>query len=445
MTKAKLSFLHFVVVLMVAQICHGSRSRFPSSIKVHKHLNLLNKAPVKSIESPDGDTIDCVHIAHQPAFDHPILKNHTIIKVCMFFFLPLHVFVCINYNLKYNNKLIQMRPSYYPDWIKDENINTNASKDTSLTSPPKKHKSITQLWHSNGKCPKGTIPIRRTKKEDMLRASSLKSYGRKNGVARRSSIDSELASVNNGHEYAFAGTDGVFYGTKATFNLWNPKVQVPDEFSLGQLWITRGSDSDLNTIEAGWQVYPGLYGDSNTRIFIYWTSDGYHTTGCYNLGCTGFVQTNNDIALGGTLSPTSQVDGSQYEMTILIWKDPNEGDWWMQLGDDELIGYWPASLFTCLSESASTVEWGGEVVNLNTNGHHTTTDMGSGYFPQKGAGKACYIRNIQIVDESNTLRTPEGLYTDHPEQNCYDIVVGMNDNSGSQFFFGGPGRNQNCP
>ncbi|KAL8262498.1 hypothetical protein R6Q59_023847 [Mikania micrantha] len=403
--EVKLFFLHFVVVFMVAQICNGGRSRFPSSIKVHRHLNLLNNAPVKSIKSPDGDTIDCVHIAHQPAFDHPILKNHTIIKT---------------------------RPSYHPEWIKDENINMNSSK------------SFTQMWHSNGKCPKGTIPIRRTNKEDMLRASSLKSYGRNNSVSQQSTIDSEFVDVTKDHEYAIARTDGLFYGAKATFNIWNPKVQRQDEFSLGQLWITRGSGSDLNTIEAGWQVYPGLYGDSSTRLFIFWTSDGYQRRKCYNLGCPGFIQTSNEIALGGTLSPISQVDGSQYEMTVLIWKDRKGGDWWMKFGET-LVGYWPASLFTSLRESASTVEWGGEVVNLKSDGHHTTTDMGSGYFPQQGFGKASYIRNIQTVDESNTLRTPESLQTYSPENSCYDIVMGMNDNSGSQFFFGGPGLNPNCP
>ncbi|KAL8204406.1 hypothetical protein R6Q57_010029 [Mikania cordata] len=404
MTKAKLSFLHFVVVFMVAQICYGSRSRFLSSIKVHKHLDLLNKAPVKPIKSPDGDTIDCVHIAHQPAFDHPILKNHT----------------------------IKMRPSYYPVWIKDENIMMNASK------------SFTQLWHSNGKCPKGTIPIRRTKKEDMLRASSLKSYRRKNGVARRTSIDSELENVNKGHEYATAFTEGRFLGAQATFNLWNPKVQTQDEFSLGQLWISNGPYADLNTIEVGWQVFPYLYGDNNTRLFIYWTSDGYQTTGCYNLGCPGFIQTNNEIALGGTLSPTSQVDGSQYEMNILVWKDGKEGDWWMQF-EETLVGYWPASLYTDLRGNASEVEFGGEVINMQLDGLHTTTEMGSGYFPQEGAGKACYIKNIQTVDESNTLRCPESMEILHPEKSCYDIVLGMNDNYGSQFFYGGPGRNANCP
>lgn len=29
-------------------------------------------------QSPDGDVIDCVDISHQPAFDHPFLKDHKI-------------------------------------------------------------------------------------------------------------------------------------------------------------------------------------------------------------------------------------------------------------------------------------------------------------------------------------------------------------------------------
>lgn len=29
-------------------------------------------------QSPDGDTIDCVDISHQPAFDHPFLRDHKI-------------------------------------------------------------------------------------------------------------------------------------------------------------------------------------------------------------------------------------------------------------------------------------------------------------------------------------------------------------------------------
>lgn len=48
---------------------------------------------------------------------------------------------------------------------------------------------------------------------------------------------------------------GKFYGAKATINVWEPKVQSSNEFSLSQLWILGGSfGQDLNSIEAGWQV-----------------------------------------------------------------------------------------------------------------------------------------------------------------------------------------------
>lgn len=46
-----------------------------------------------------------------------------------------------------------------------------------------------------------------------------------------------------------------FYGAKATINVWEPKIQQSNEFSLSQIWILGGSfGQDLNSIEAGWQV-----------------------------------------------------------------------------------------------------------------------------------------------------------------------------------------------
>jgi hypothetical protein len=49
-------------------------------------------------------------------------------------------------------------------------------------------------------------------------------------------------------------------------------------------------------------------------------TDAYQTTGCYNLHCSGFVQTNNRIAIGAAISPTSVFNGRQYDISILIWK-----------------------------------------------------------------------------------------------------------------------------
>jgi len=63
-----------------------------------------------------------------------------------------------------------MRPSSYP-----EGFSFDESNDVSSNSKPK----LTQPWHLNGRCPEGTIPIRRTKEEDLLRAGSAANYGRK--------------------------------------------------------------------------------------------------------------------------------------------------------------------------------------------------------------------------------------------------------------------------
>ena len=59
-----------------------------------------------------------------------------------------------------------------------------------------------------------------------------------------------------GDQHAIAYVEGdKYYGAKATINVWEPKIQQPNEFSLSQLWILGGSfGEDLNSIEAGWQV-----------------------------------------------------------------------------------------------------------------------------------------------------------------------------------------------
>jgi hypothetical protein len=117
----------------------------------------------------------------------------------------------------------------------------------------------------------------------------------------------------------------------------------------------------------------------------------------------------------------------------------------MQFGDNHLVGYWPASLFTHLAASASILEWGGEVVNSRPGGHHTATSMGSGQFPGKGFAQASYLRNIKYVDENNVLKTPLGMRTLAEHPNCYNIQKGVNSEWGAYFYYGGPGQNADCP
>ncbi|KAF5758595.1 putative neprosin [Helianthus annuus] len=360
--------------------------------RIRSHLKKINKPPIKTIQSPDGDLIDCVLSHLQPAFDHPKLKGQKPLE------LPLE------------------RPKGHNS--SDENIDTF------------------QLWD----CPKGTVPIRRTTEDDVLRASSLKRFGRK--VIRRVRRD----TASGGHEHAVAFVNGdQYYGAKASINVWTPTVTDPYEFSLSQLWVISGSfGNDLNTVEAGWQVSPELYGDGYPRFFTYWTTDAYQTTGCYNLLCSGFVQTNNRIAIGAAISPRSSYKGKQFDIAIMIWKDPKHGHWWLQFGSGLLIGYWPSFLFSHLQRHASMIQFGGEIVNSRSRGYHTSTQMGSGHFADEGFGKASYFRNLKVVDWDNSLLPLTNLHllADHP--NCYDIKAGKNKVWGDYIYYGGPGRNARC-
>jgi hypothetical protein len=40
--------------------------------------------------------------------------------------------------------------------------------------------------------------------------------------------------------------------------------------------------------------------------------------------CSGFIQINNQIAMGASIFPTSSYSGSQYDISILIWKVSRE-------------------------------------------------------------------------------------------------------------------------
>ncbi|MCD9645499.1 hypothetical protein HAX54_034491 [Datura stramonium] len=381
-----------------------SNQTFKPGDELHKmkiiksHLMKINKPFLKTIQSPDGDLIDCVLSHQQPAFDHPHLKGQ--------------------------------KPLEPPERPRSGR-NSNSMEFENF-----------QLWSMSGEtCPEGTIPVRRTKEQDILRASSIRRFGRK--IRRPVRRD----TTSNGHEHAVGYVTGdQYYGAKASINVWAPKVTNQYEFSLSQMWVISGSfGDDLNTIEAGWQVSPELYGDNYPRFFTYWTSDAYQATGCYNLLCSGFVQTNNRIAIGAAISPTSSYNGGQYDISIMIWKDPKHGHWWLEFGSGVLVGYWPSFLFTHLRGSASMIQFGGEIVNSRGNGFHTSTQMGSGHFAGEGFGKASYFRNLQVVDWDNSLIPLSNLkvLADHP--NCYDIQGGINRVWGNYFYYGGPGRNQRCP
>uniref|UniRef100_A0A7N2LE89 Neprosin PEP catalytic domain-containing protein n=1 Tax=Quercus lobata TaxID=97700 RepID=A0A7N2LE89_QUELO len=353
-------------------------------LEVQQQLKRLNKPALKSIESPDGDIIDCVDIYKQPAFDHPLLKNHT----------------------------IQMRPSSYPEGFSFDEIN-----GVSSNSEPE----FTQPWHLNGRCPEGTIPIRRTKEEDLLRAGSIANFGRKKyhtNPHTQSNVDPNI------HENAtYSETWDQYYGMTADMNIWNPYTQEDNDSSSYQFWVMKGEyGQDLDSIEAGAM------------------DDAYQSTGCYNLLCPGFVHVDKEIALGAIVTPYSKYGGNQYALKFYVWKDVyGGGDWWMNI-NHRSFGYWPSSIFSILTDSGSRVSWGGEVINYNSGGQHTTTQMGSGHFAEEGPGKASFFKNLNVIDGKLSKRAPRDPVIFMTKPNCYSIK-----DYGGFFYFGGPGRNPNCP
>nr|CAB3481770.1 unnamed protein product [Digitaria exilis] len=331
---------------------------------------------------------------------------------------------------------------------------TTTTATTTTTTTTKSRWGAWQTWHHGGHCPPGTVAIRRTTAEDVLRATSISRFGRKKRTSLPRAANAPDVISGNGHEHAIAYTAASqpqpVYGAKATINVWDPAIQESNGFSLSQIWILSGSfnGSDLNSIEAGWQVSPELYGDSRPRLFTYWTSDAYEATGCYNALCPGFVQTSSRIAIGAAISPVSEAGGAQYDMTLLVWKDPKLGNWWLSYGD-QLVGYWPAQLFTHLSDHATMVEWGGEVVDTRPGGVHTATQMGSGRFAAEGFARASYFRNLETVDADNSLaEVPlEAIQTLAEDAACYDIRKAYDHQGGwgTHFYYGGPGHNPACP
>ncbi|CAF2094191.1 uncharacterized protein LOC103866781 [Brassica rapa] len=401
--------MFFLILGMVIPIVVGT---FPGKSKpsdlheqeIELRLKQLNKPAIKSIHSPDGDIIDCVWIYDQPAFDHPLFKNHT----------------------------IQRRPR------------SNSIRDKTGGN---KTYIIHQLWRTKGECPENTIPIRRTTRDDLIRSGSIKNYGRKSPPP--TIYHTEGAQTEEVHEHTCVYVDyGQFHGSKSRISIWKPNVLRTREFSLAQTWVVNGDwDTGLNTLESGWQILHALYGDKNPRLFAYWTGDTYRETGCYNLDCPGFVQVSRHISLGAALNTFSTYNGEQYDFLLTIEKDQETGLWWLKF-ETYLIGYWPSFIVPKLAASARKIAWGGEIVYYTSGrGTHTLTQMGSGHFAEKGFRKAAYFNSLEYIDTSNYPITPspQNLEATVTRPECYNLQVGSSQRWGTYFFYGGPGRNPHCP
>uniref|UniRef100_A0A1D1ZDL0 Phosphomethylpyrimidine synthase n=1 Tax=Anthurium amnicola TaxID=1678845 RepID=A0A1D1ZDL0_9ARAE len=351
----------------------------------------MHKFAVKTIKSEDGDIFDCVDVYKQPSLETLSSKNHT----------------------------IPIFGSHPP----------TSNHDST------KKLQVQQQWQRSIRCPRGTIPIRR---------SHAKDYGKSlptSPLQRNGDVERALA---------YASNHGPFHGVGAKIQSWEPKVE-PNEYSMSYVTVMTASNpaapsfGELDTtdfVRAGWMVHPIYFGDNTSRLFVQWSNDDGATTGCFNLDCDGFVQTSSNIALGASLHPLSVYNKTdeQYFITVNIYLDASQSRWCVSVQEEEL-GYWPVHKLFPQFINAPFVTWGGEVLNTWPGGQHTTTQMGNGHFAEEGRVLASTAFDLTVTsarDNASYVYAP-GFFQDSPT--CYDTdYYGMDP---YYFIFGGPGGH-NC-
>jgi hypothetical protein len=295
-------------------------------------------------------------------------------------------------------------------------------------------------------CREGTIPMQRITLDTLVRYRTLRDFYRKvprgQGVPtppRRASTFSPDWESTHLHAYGYQNVTN--YGGNSWLNLWNPS----GDFSISQQWYAGGSGGNTQTVEGGWQVYPDKYGTNKAVLFIYWTADDYQNTGCYNLDCSGFIQTNSNWHLGGTWDHYSSTGGDQWGFG-LQWK-LFSGNWWLFLqgpGNFDAVGYYPTSIYKGgqLATNSTVIKYGGEVARKIGN---VWPQMGSGALAAAGWQFAAFQNTIFYTpnDMDDGVGVWASLTTvDEALASCYTIdYVSASSGStwGTYIFFGGPG------
>ncbi|KAJ4981245.1 hypothetical protein NE237_032082 [Protea cynaroides] len=237
-----------------------------------------------------------------------------------------------------------------------------------------------------GGCPSGTVPIRKTTKEDLIRWKSFSN------------------SSGNIHQFLDEGP--------------------------------------------GKHVHPKLYGDNKTHTFGHWTADGSQKTGCFNALCNGFVQVSKSSPLGLAFPFTSTTGGAILQLPLFLFQNIHSNNWWLGYGEGDHfvdIGYWPPELFNGIKDSAPIVGWRGEAYAPQG---ELYPQMGTGNLPSRFKGSrqskiTAYFRAVRVYNESYIGVGPYDRSLQSVTDSPYCFYVFdypyIDDYWRHVFFYGGPG------
>ncbi|CAL5373685.1 unnamed protein product [Camellia sinensis] len=272
------------------------------------------------------------------------------------------------YSQQASSKTIQMKPTSLPKRSRDQ-VSSNVSKPL-------------HIGLKGGGCPTGTVPIRRTTKDDLI-------------TEKLASKIMTPADDTGGADYAIVETiDGPnkYSGASAVISVHQPNV-VGKQYSAGRMMIENGPDS--------LQVDPSLFGDARTRLFIYTNAGQSH---CFNTNCPGFVIVDTEIPLGQVIGKVSIRGGTSVAMEIYILQDLANGNWWLGVANTNL-GFWPKRILGGgLANLASHAEWGGEVFSPPGT---PKPAMGGGHFLIEDTRYDAHCRNIALKSPSGGDINPQ--------------------------------------
>ncbi|KAL0007354.1 hypothetical protein SO802_008856 [Lithocarpus litseifolius] len=172
-------------------------------LELERQLKLINKPPVKSIQTEFGHIVDCIDINKQLAFDHPLLKDHK----------------------------IQERPHFSKRTTKNAGLSRNRPSMIGLQQDA---------------CPSGTVPIRRTTKADLIAIRSMSNniYPQTTKVPNMHRAVIQMRTTEN-HKYV---------GVIANINVYNPVVKEGSSYAeifigmygfVGVALLTMKTPSDI--------------------------------------------------------------------------------------------------------------------------------------------------------------------------------------------------------
>ncbi|KAK9733466.1 hypothetical protein RND81_04G069400 [Saponaria officinalis] len=381
LTQIKMSFTKFIILMLsysflIAHKTEGIRLTKVAEIDLDKQYQLLRKPSTKTIQTEYGDVYDCIDFYRQPAFDHPLLKNHT----------------------------------FYPEMRSTYTSNEDEKRCSDI---------MANVVLKDGGCPKGTVPIRRVSKEEFYKIHRFTNSYATSGIQPKPGTHYAVIQTNsNPSTVTYSGEGG-------TFNAYNISLEQ-SQYSAAEFLI----QNDDDRIKAGWMVNPTVNKDNHARIFGYFDAGQSH---CFNTLCPGFVAVRKDIYLGIPLTPLSVRGEMPYYFQMRIHQDIVNGNWWLNVcGED--IGFWPKQIFTTMSNTATLVAVGGEAYSPID---RPLPPMGNGYYPVQSMRLSAYCSHIVFVDGNHRIIDhPEtARYTDDPHYGIID--AGVTNPFGRLIFFGG--------